>query len=64
MLRIKGRRDNEVEQKIELEGLCCVCVCVGGCKCGGGREVQEGEKVGPIESCLGRSLPPSPANSL
>lgn len=26
MLRIKGRRDNEVEQKIELEGLCCVCV--------------------------------------
>lgn len=38
-----------------------MCVCVGGCKCGGGREVQEGEKVGPIESCLGRSLPPSPA---
>lgn len=31
MLRIKGRRDNEVEQKTELEsrGLCCVCV-VGG----------------------------------
>lgn len=61
MLRIKGRRDNEVEQKIELEGLCCVCVGGG---CGGGREVQKGEKVGPIDqprSCLGRSLPPSPA---
>lgn len=39
MLRIKGRRDNEVEQKIELEGLCCVCV-------GGGMWWREGGAEG------------------
>lgn len=42
MLRIKGRRDNEVEQKIELEGLCCVCVLGGMWWQEGGAEGGEG----------------------
>lgn len=61
MLRIKGRRDNEVEQKIELEGLCCVCVCggvnvVAGGRCRRGRRLVLLTNPGPAWVVL--SLPP------
>lgn len=57
MLRIKGRRDNEVEQKTELEGrgLCCVW----GVDVVAGGRCRTGE--GWFYRILGHSLPPSPA---
>lgn len=61
MLRIKGRRDNEVEQKIELEGLCCVCVGRGGNVVAGGR-CRRGRRLvlltNPGPAWVVLSLPP------